>query len=144
MNSLVGYNRFMSKKTPPSLDDWLREIRAGCPPESLGMILFHSGVVRATSKQGRPVEGMTLSYDPAALRRALLRFRRREGVAAIRAWINQGALAVGGDIMRLCVAGRFRSDVLPAFQELLALIKNDIVREEEQGRKRKRTSPSAE
>ncbi len=124
----------MSKKTPPSLDDWLREIRAGCPPASLGMILFHSGVVRATSKQGRRVTGMSLSYDEAELRRALRRFRRREGIAAIRAWINEGTLAVGDDIMRLCVAGRFRGDVLPAFQELLALIKNDIVREQEQGR----------
>lgn len=134
----------MSKKTPPALDEWLREIKAGCPPESLGMILFHSGVVRATSKLGRRVEGMALSFDPAALRRALRRFRRREGVAAIRAWINEGSLAVGDDIMRLCVAGRFRSDVLPAFQELLALIKNDIVREEERGRKRNRTTPRDE
>lgn len=134
----------MSTKTPPSLDVWLREIKAGCPPESLGMILFHSGVVRATSKQGQRVDGMTLSYDPLALRRALRRFRRREGVAGIRAWINEGPLAVGDDIMRLCVAGRFRSDVLPAFQELLSLIKNEIVHEEERRRKRNPTSPRDE
>jgi len=31
----------------------------------------------------------------------------------------------------VCVAGRFRTDVLPVFQELLTFIKTQIVREEE-------------
>jgi molybdopterin synthase catalytic subunit len=38
---------------------------------------------------------------------------------------------VGDDIMNVCVAGRFRTDVLPVFQELLTTIKTEIVREEE-------------
>ena len=33
--------------------------------------------------------------------------------------------------MNICVAGRFRTDILPVFQELLTIIKNEIVREEE-------------
>jgi hypothetical protein len=33
--------------------------------------------------------------------------------------------------MNVCVAGRFRKDVLPAFQELITMIKTEIVREEE-------------
>jgi molybdopterin synthase catalytic subunit len=33
--------------------------------------------------------------------------------------------------MYVCVAGRFRKDILPVFQELITLIKTEIVREEE-------------
>jgi hypothetical protein len=33
--------------------------------------------------------------------------------------------------MIVVVAGRFRKDILPVFQELLTRIKNEVVREEE-------------
>jgi molybdopterin synthase catalytic subunit len=40
-------------------------------------------------------------------------------------------LQIGDDIMNVCVAGRFRTDVLPVLQELLTVVKTQIVREEE-------------
>ena len=48
-------------------------------------------------------------------------------------WINEGILKVGDDIMNICVAGRFRTDVLPVLQELLGITttKTEIVRKEE-------------
>jgi molybdopterin synthase catalytic subunit len=113
------------------IEQWLKEIKSRCAPDALGMILVHNGVVRATSKQGAIVAGMKLSYDQAALDRAVGRFKEKEGIADIRAWINSGTLKVGDDIMYLLVAGRFRTDILPVFQELLTEIKTKIVREEE-------------
>jgi glutathione-regulated potassium-efflux system ancillary protein KefG len=50
---------------------------------------------------------MKLSYDRAGLEQALARFRSRDGIAEIRAWINEGDLNVGDDIMVVVVAGRF-------------------------------------
>jgi len=113
------------------IEQWISEIKRQCPPESLGMILVHNGIVRATSKQGASVGGMKLSYDSDALEKAVTRFRNREGIVDIRCWINNGQLSIGDDIMKVCVAGRFRTDILPVFQELLTLIKTEIVREEE-------------
>ncbi|MFO7570698.1 MAG: molybdenum cofactor biosynthesis protein MoaE [Smithellaceae bacterium] len=113
------------------IEKWLTEIKKACPPEALGMILVHNGVVRATSKEGATVQGMKLSFDSAALSEAVIRFKGRPGIADIRVWINEGTLHVGDDIMNLCVAGRFRTDILPVFQELLTEIKTKIVREEE-------------
>jgi molybdopterin synthase catalytic subunit len=49
----------------------------------------------------------------------------------VKVWINSGNLKVGDKIMFVLVAGRFRTDVLPVFEELLSLIKNEIVTEEE-------------
>ena len=113
------------------VDEWLKEIKKACPKDQLGMILVHNGIVRATSKQGEPVGSMKLSYDQVALEKAVQRFKSIDGIVDIRAWINEGTLQIGDDIMYVCVAGRFRKDVLPVFQELIALIKTEIVREEE-------------
>jgi len=113
------------------IDQWISEIKKTCPPEQLGMILVHNGIVRATSKKGEHVGGMKLSFDKAALDQAVSRFKSTEGIVDIRAWINEGTLKLGDDIMYVCVAGRFRTDVLPVFQTLITQIKTEIVHEEE-------------
>ena len=121
----------MNNREDFMVDEWIKEIKKACPPDQLGMILVHNGIVRATSKEGDPVSSMKLSYDKAALEKAVQRFKSVDGIVDIRAWINEGTLKIGDDIMYVCVAGRFRKDVLPVFQELIALIKTEIVREEE-------------
>lgn len=113
------------------VEKWISEIKKECLPDELGMILVHNGIVRATSKKGEPVGGMNLSFDSARLKDAVSLFKTREGIADVRVWINQGQLKPGDDIMYVCLAGRFRTDVLPVFQELIALIKTEIVHEEE-------------
>lgn len=113
------------------IDEWLKEIKKTSDPESLGMILVHNGVVRGTAKDGKPVKAMQLSYDQEALDSCVSRLKKKDGITAIRAWINNGELKIGDDIMYVLVAGRFRTDVLPVFQELLTTIKSEIVREKE-------------
>jgi molybdopterin synthase catalytic subunit len=113
------------------IDRWIEEIKQGANPEELGMILVHNGIVRATSKSGKPVHSMTLSYDHEKLASLIPMFKRRPGVIDVKVWINSGNLKVGDNIMFLLVAGRFRTDVLPVFEEFLSLIKNEIVTEKE-------------
>ena len=113
------------------IDRWIKEIKKECLPDMLGMILLHNGMVRAMAKDGGKVQAMNLSYDKAKLEAAVREFKKRDGIADIKAWINEGHLQVGDDIMNVCVAGRFRKDVLPVFQELITMIKTEIVKEEE-------------
>lgn len=108
------------------------EIKSKANPEQLGMILVHNGVVRATGKHGNTVRGMLLSYDKWKLQSMIEDFSSRDGIAAIKAWINEGSLSTGDDIMYVLVAGRFRTDVLPVFEELISKIKKEIVTEREQ------------
>jgi molybdopterin synthase catalytic subunit len=112
-------------------DRWMEEIKRKANPEELGMILIHNGIVRATSKSGKPVRSMKLSYDKEKLDSIVLTLKQKPGVVDIRVWINTGDLRVGDDIMVLVVAGRFRTDVLPIFEELLSVIKREIVTEQE-------------
>ena len=113
------------------VNEWIKEIKERCDPESLGMILAHNGVVRASSKEGKPVKGMKLSFDRTGLSTCIDEMKKRDGITAVKVWINEGTLSIGDDIMYVLVAGRFRTDVLPVLQELLSKIKKEIVREEE-------------
>jgi molybdopterin synthase catalytic subunit len=109
------------------------EIKKQTDPEALGMILVHNGIVRGTSKQGKPVTRMRLSYDEEKLANLVDKQKKREGITDVRVWINRGDLKVGDNIMFLLVAGRFRTDVLPVFEETLTIVKKEIVNEEEVG-----------
>jgi molybdopterin synthase catalytic subunit len=113
------------------IDRWIEEIKRKANLEELGMILVHNGLVRATSKSGKLVRGMKLSYSKEKLDSIVLTLKQKPGVVDIRVWINTGDLQVGDDIMFLAVAGRFRTDVLPVFEELLSVIKREIVTEQE-------------
>lgn len=113
------------------LDQWIKEVKNTCNPASLGMILVHNGIVRATSKEGRAVTGMNLTFDRTMLADIVDEMKKREGIVDVRIWINEGDLSVGDDIMYVLVAGRFRADILPVFQELLSKIKEEIVQEKE-------------
>lgn len=113
------------------IDQWIKEIKKDAPADMLGMILSHNGIVRATAKNGGKVASMNLSYDKAKLERTVNEYKKKEGIVDIRVWINEGHLKIGDDIMYVCVAGRFRKDVLPVFQELISMIKTEIVKEEE-------------
>ena len=113
------------------IDRWIEEIKKTANPGELGMILVHNGIVRATSKSGNPVHGMKLSFDGKKLKSVIPFFKQRAGVTEVKVWINAGNLKVGEDIMLLLVAGRFKTDVLPVLEELLATVKNEIVTEEE-------------
>ena len=101
------------------IDKWIKEIKKECPAEMLGMILLHNGIVRATAKDGGKVQAMNLSFDKSTLEAAVRKFKKKDGIADIKAWINEGHL------------GRFRKDVLPVFQELITMIKTEIISEEE-------------
>jgi len=113
------------------IEQWIREIKAGTNPEELGMILIHNGIVRASSKDGRRVKGMRLTYDRERLKDVLADFEKRDGIADIRVWINEGNIKTGDDIMYVLVAGCFRTDVLPVFESLIARIKKKVVNEME-------------
>jgi molybdopterin synthase catalytic subunit len=113
------------------IDAWMKEIKGRTDFKDLGMILVHNGVVRATAKDGRPVRGMHLSYDKQKLMRLLDELRKRDGIAEMKVWINEGPLQVGDDIMYALVAGRFRTTVIPVLEELVTRIKKEIVSEKE-------------
>lgn len=117
----------------PDVDQWIDEVKARPEAAGIGMLLVHQGIVRGTSRAGAPVTGMTLRVDRVRLAEALEEARTRPGVVAVRAWVNEGALAVGDDIMKVLVAGDIRDHVFDALQRLVAVLKREVVDEAELG-----------
>lgn len=113
------------------IERWITDVKKGSDFRELGMILIHNGVVRATSKDGKSVKGMRLTYDKRKLRSLVDEYMKREGIITVKAWINEGHLKVGDDIMYVLVAGRLRRYVLPTLEELVSRIKQEVVSEEE-------------
>ena len=127
------------KKTPPSMDQWLREAKASPDAGKIGMYLTHNGVVRATPRSqvregergAAPVRGMRFSYDPAGVEAAVGEARRMEGIFHVRVWLNEGELDVGDDIMYVLVGGDIRPHVIDALQFLVGKLKTECVAETE-------------
>lgn len=125
-------------KAPPSMDQWLREAKAGPDAGKIGMYLTHNGVVRETARalvrdgaEAAPVRGMRFSYDRERMEAALAETRAMEGIHCVRAWLNEGELAPGDDIMYVLVGGDIRPRVVEALQFLVGKLKSECVSEEE-------------
>jgi molybdopterin synthase catalytic subunit len=113
------------------IEQWIKDIKTRSDFKDLGMILVHNGMVRATSRDGKPVKGMHLACDREKLSGLLEELGRREGIVEVKAWINEGRLKIGDDIMYALVAGKFRTYVIPVLEELVSRIKKEIVSETE-------------
>jgi len=113
--------------SPPSLEGWLSEIKAESGSGAVGIFLMHNGVVRATSKAGGlDVDGMDISYDSELLATAVAEAEAMPGVAGVRVWINEGRLAVGDDMVYALVAGDVRTNVLPAWTNLVKTMREKV------------------
>ena len=97
----------------------------------VGMILCHNGVMRGTSRDGRPVSGLTVSVDREALDAVLAEQKQRPGIVDILVEIQGGSLKVGDDVMFIVVAGDLRDHVIPVLEDTLNAIKKRVTRKRE-------------
>jgi molybdopterin synthase catalytic subunit len=92
----------------------------------VGMILVHNGVVRETSRDGKPVSGLTLTADWEVLAEILAEQKARPGIVEILVEIQEGQLSVGDDVMYIVVAGDLRDRVIPVLEDTLNAIKKKV------------------
>ena len=91
-----------------------------------GMILCHNGVVRASSRDGRPVSEVTVRVDRRRLETILAEIKAMTGIVEVLAHVNEGTLKVGEDVMYVVVAGDFRENVFDAMIAAVNRIKADV------------------
>ena len=114
-----------------SIDEIVARVLKNSNPENLGMVAIHLGVVRATSKSGKPVAGMKVSFDPGVLTAVVDELKARDGIESVVVKVSSGTLKPGERIMIAVVAGRYRSDGMPVLEELVSRLKGEVVEEEE-------------
>ena len=127
------------KKTPPSIDQWLREAKAHASAPNIGMYLTHNGTVRQTAKakvrsgeaNTKAVTGMLFSYDQEKVDAVIADTYKMDGIYYIKVWLNEGELTMGDDIMYVLIGGDIRPRVVDALQYLVSRVKNECVTEQE-------------
>ena len=129
----------MNKKTSPSMDAWMKEAKAHESADKIGMYLTHNGIVRRSAKakvrmgdtDTKNVSGMLFSYDQEKVDAAIAETYAMEGIYYVKAWLNEGELTVGDDIMYVLIGGDIRPRVIDALQFLVGKLKNECVEETE-------------
>ncbi|MGM0653018.1 MAG: molybdenum cofactor biosynthesis protein MoaE [Bacillota bacterium] len=129
-----------NKTTPPSIDQWLREAKADPAAAKVGMFLTHNGIVRQTPKakvregldDGKAVKGLEFYYDAKKVEAVIEETCKLEGIFYVKAWLNEGQLEVGDDIMYVLIGGDIRPHVVDALQFMVGKIKTECVTEIEQ------------
>lgn len=126
------------KKKIPSMDEWIKEAKKDKDGSKCGMYLFHNGVVRVTNKDyarngkdKKTVKKMEFSYDKNKAEKAVRMGRTLPGIHYVRAWLNEGTLEVGDDIMYVLVGGDIRPNVINALQKIVEELKTNCVTEKE-------------
>jgi molybdopterin synthase catalytic subunit len=97
-----------------------------------GMILCHNGVVRNTSRDGRPVSGLSVAVDHDRLTALIDAYKKRPGIVDILIEIAEDRrLRIGDDVMYIVVAGDVRENVIGTLQDVLNDVKTQVTRKTE-------------
>ncbi len=91
-----------------------------------GMVLYHNGVVRGTSRDGQPVTGLRVTVDTEKLDQIVVQTRAMPGIVEVLVHVEADKpLMVGDDVMFLAVAGDIRENVIAALTHALNRIKTE-------------------
>ena len=115
------------------IGELVREMKARPDFAKVGMLLCHNGVVRGTSRDGKPVSGVRVTADYAELEKILAEQRSRPGIVDIQVRVNEGELKVGDDLLLIAVAGDIREHVIPVLSDTLNAVKARVTRKTEHG-----------
>jgi molybdopterin synthase catalytic subunit len=95
------------------------------------MILTHTGIVRGSSRDGKPVREIEVRADREALNRVLAEMKKQPGIIEVLAEVRDGRLKVGEEIMNVVVAGDIRENVFPVLMDTVNRIKAEVTKKQE-------------
>ncbi len=114
--------------------DLINKVRSSIDYNRVGMIACHNGVVRGTTRDGRPAVKLTVSKNKEAWNKIIDEMKNREGIYAVEAFLHEGVRQIGEDILLVVVAGDIRENVFPVLEETVNRLKSEaILKQEEVG-----------
>jgi molybdopterin synthase catalytic subunit len=97
----------------------------------MGMIASHLGVVRGSSRDGRKVTAIDVTYDHDRLRSIVEEMKQLPGILDIQVEIREGRLEVGDEILAVAVGGDIRENVFGALIKTVDRIKAEASKKRE-------------
>lgn len=115
----------------PTLIDLMEKIKRETDPAKVGMIACHNGLVRATSRDGKPAEYLDIDINEKSWQEILQEMRSQPGIAAIEAYLFTGRRQIGEDVLLLAVAGDIRENVFPVLEKTVNRLKKEAILKKE-------------
>ncbi len=110
----------------------IKRIKAHPNYAKVGMVLYHNGVVRGTSRNGSKIIGLSIEADYELLDKVLEQYKKRDGIVEIVVEIDNGNdLSIGDDVMFIAVAGDIRENVISTLTDVLNTIKSTVTKKTE-------------
>ena len=115
-----------------SLENIIKKMKAHPKYKSAGMILYHNGIVRNSSRAGEPVSGLEIFVDHENLNDFIEKQKLKPGIVEILIHIVENKVLIPGDyVMYLAVAGDIRENVTSVMKETLELVKTKYTTKKE-------------
>lgn len=109
------------------LDALKKRIQAHPDYPKVGMVLYHNGVVRQTTREGQEVTGLSLTVDHDKLEQIIAEQKSKPGIVEILVEIEENKdLNVGDDVMYIAVAGDIRENVIETLTTTLNRVKAEV------------------
>ena len=109
----------------------LKKIQEHPDSDKMGMIASHLGVVRGSSRDGRIVTQVEVSYDRKIIDNIIRDIKSMAGIVEVVIDINEGLLDIGDTIMFVAVGGDIREHVFPALIDAVDRVKKDAGKKKE-------------
>lgn len=114
------------------MSELMEQVKGHPDYSKAGMVLYHNGVVRETSRDGTRVTGLRVTVDHDRLETIIQKQKARDGIIEVLVEINEEKdLTVGDDVMFLIVAGDVRENVIGCLSETLDAVKSTVTRKTE-------------
>lgn len=97
----------------------------------MGMIVSHLGIVRGTSRNGREVTEIDVSYDHDVLRGIINDIKKLDGIVEVLVDTHEGHLRIGDEVMAVVVGGDIRENVFAALSKAVNRIKGEASKKTE-------------
>lgn len=115
-----------------ALENVINKVKSHPDYKKCGMILYHNGIVRETSRAGEAVKSLTIHVDYPALEKLVERMKKTAGIVEIIVEIyDEKVLFPGDDVMVLAVAGDIRPNVKKVLSDTLESIKTECTTKDE-------------
>jgi len=109
----------------------IRKARENPDAEKIGMIASHLGIVRGTSRDGRPVTRIEVLYDHEKLNSIIKNIKLMPGIIEVLVDTREGFLEIGEEILGVVIAGDIRENVFNALITAVNRIKAEASRKKE-------------
>ncbi len=111
--------------------EFVKNFKKNIDYSNTGMILFHNGVVRGTSRKGKKITKIKVKKNEKKINEIVKEIKNLKGISKVDVYVFEGEFSIGDDLMYAAVAGDIRENVFFAIEKLINTIKKEGVFKEE-------------